>query len=299
MPTSSAYRLLALDLDGTLVNSKGEISRENVHAVQRARDAGVRVLICTGRGLRECRRYLDVLGQTDLVAVAGGSIIADPVSGDTVHRFSMDPILVREAVEEMHRHGHAALVLKDPAAANFDYLVVRGAQRHTLDPIMDWWFANSKVGVRYVDHMHEDEHPEHTVRIGVFGVSSGIGRIAAEIERINQGRGTFHHFPAVVAPDHKSRLGPGEHFHILELFDAAGNKWSAVSHVAALAGIAPEQVAAVGDEVNDVPMIRHAGLGVAMGNAVEQVKGLAKRITRHHDDHGVAHAIDQMLDGVW
>ena len=60
-----------------------------------------------------------------------------------------------------------------------------------------------------------------------------------------------------------------------------------------------EQVAAVGDEVNDVPMIRHAGLGVAMGNAVEQVKGLAKRITRHHDDHGVAHAIDQMLDGVW
>ena len=56
MPTSSAYRLLALDLDGTLVNSKGEISRENVDAVQRARDAGVRVLICTGRGLRECRQ---------------------------------------------------------------------------------------------------------------------------------------------------------------------------------------------------------------------------------------------------
>jgi hypothetical protein len=293
------WKLLALDLDGTLVGSGGEISRENIDAVHRAREAGIKVVVCTGRGLRECRRFLDAIGQTEPVAVAGGSIIADPVTGRTLHRFSMDPALVHDVVNLMHRHGHPALVLKDPAAASLDYLVVESEHRHPLDPVMHWWFDAMKVGVRHVQHLHEDEHPDHTVRIGVFGISTSMHRLVAELEPVVGSRGTYHNFPAVVLPAHRQRLGPDENFHILELFDQAGNKWSAVSHLAARWGIDPAHTAAIGDEVNDLAMIRGAGLGVAMGNAVPQVREAAARSTLHHDQHGVAHAIDRMLEGEW
>lgn len=297
--SSRRYDLISIDLDGTLVGSGGKISRENIAAVHRAREQGLRVLICTGRGWRECRHFLEALGQTDPVAVAGGSIIADARTGDTIHRFSMDESLVHAVVERMHDHNHAALVLKDPAAANFDYLVVQSARKHRLDPVMDWWFDQMKVGVRYVDHLHEDDHPEHTVRIGAFGVSGSIGTLASELHELAHGRGVFHHFPAVVAPHHTERLKPGEKFHILEMFDAAGNKWSAVQHVAGLLGLDSSRTVAIGDEINDVPMIQNAGLGIAMGNAIDPVRAVAKKTTLRNDEHGVAHAIDQVLNGEW
>lgn len=293
------YDILAIDLDGTLVNSAHTISERNIAAVQRAREAGIEVIVCTGRGLKECRQYLELIKQTGPVAVAGGSIIADPLSGRTLHRFAMEQQLVREVVDALHSHNHAAMVLKDPLEAGFDYLVVEGAHKYALDPVMHWWFDLMKVGVRYVEHLDHDEHPEHTVRIGAFGVSTLIGDIAAQLTSLTSNRAVFHHFPAVVSPDHAKRLNPGEKFHILELFSNDGNKWSAVQHLASQRNINPARIAAIGDEVNDVPMIRGAGLGIAMGNAIPQVRSLAKVTTHSNDQDGVAHAIDRIVEGEW
>jgi 5-amino-6-(5-phospho-D-ribitylamino)uracil phosphatase len=294
-----AYDILALDLDGTLVSPDHTISRENIAAVHAARAAGIEVIICTGRGLKECAAYLALLGQTAPVAVAGGSIIADPSSGATLHRFAMPQPLVRDVVEALHTHRHAAMLLKDPHETSLDYLVVQSKHKFALDPVMDWWFELMRVGVRYVEHIESDEHPEHTVRIGAFGVSTGIASIAHDLTPLLQGRAVFHHFPAVVAPEHEARLGPGEKFHIFELFAAGGNKWSAVQHLAAKRNIPASRIAAIGDEINDVSMITGAGLGIAMGNAIPAVRSIAKYTTRTNAQHGVAHAISNILDGRW
>jgi hydroxymethylpyrimidine pyrophosphatase-like HAD family hydrolase len=293
------YDLLAIDLDGTLVNNHHTISARNIAAISAARAAGIEVVICTGRGLKECSTYLKLIDQTGPVAVAGGSIIADPTTGRTLHRFAMEETLVHDVVEALHGHNHAAMVLKDPLEAGFDYLVVQSKHKHTLDPVMHWWFDLMKVGVRYIDHLHSDEHPQHTVRIGAFGVSTQIGMIAAQLTDVVKDRAVFHHFSAVVGPDHAQRLQEGEKFHILELFSSEGNKWSAVQHLAQQRNIPASRIAAIGDEVNDVPMIRGAGLGIAMGNAIPAVAQLAKVSTKTNDQDGVAHAIDKMLTGEW
>lgn len=292
-------RLIAIDLDGTLISGDGEISERNRDAIASARSAGVRVLICTGRGLAECRRYLEHIDQHDPVAVAGGSIIADPRSGRTLHRFPVHLNLVHSTVERLVAQGHPALVLKDPAEAGYDYLVVHGEQRLPLDPVTEWWFGRMQVRVRYAPHIHHDEHPEHTVRVGACGLSSTLGRLRDDLLAASEGRAQVHSFPAVVAPEHASRLPSGESLHILELFDADANKWSAIRHLASAWHIHREQIAAIGDEVNDESMIRGAGLGIAMGNAVPSVRAIAKRHTLTHNEHGVAHAIDRILDGEW
>jgi len=139
MPTRThaarRYDLLALDLDGTVLDRAGRISEANRRAIRRAREHGITVAVCTGRGLAECRHYLEQIGQDDPVVVAGGSILADPVSGRTLHRFPVRRDLVHAATRMLLDRGWPVLLLKDPAGAGYDYLVIHGDERHPLDPV--------------------------------------------------------------------------------------------------------------------------------------------------------------------
>ncbi|MFM9997062.1 MAG: HAD family hydrolase [Phycisphaerales bacterium] len=293
------YDLIAVDLDGTLLGPDGSVSAPNAASIAEARAAGVRVAICTGRGLVECDPILKRVDQRDPVVVAGGSMTACPVNRSTLHRFTLDPALVARATNRLLSHGHPVMVLKDPAATGYDYLMVVGEEEHPLDPVTAWWFEQMGVTVRYVHHVTQDEHPEHTVRLGVCGLSGAMRSIEADMLGAFGDSASMHHFPAVVAPDHAKRLPDGQTLHILEVFSAAASKWSAIRWLADREGIEPARIAAIGDQINDLPMIAGAGLGIAMDNAVARVKAAAKRHTRSNAEDGVAHAVRKILDGAW
>ena len=294
-----SIRLLAIDLDGTLLDPSGRVPPACASAIARAREAGLRVVICTGRGLVECRFALEAIDQRDPVVVAGGSIIADPSTGRTIHRFPMAPDLVGHAVTGLLRHRHPALVLKDPSSSDLDYLVVQGDQALPLDPVTIWWFERTRARWRSARSLDEDMHPEHTVRVGACGLSGTLATIRRDLEEAVAGRAHVHHFPAVAAPHHVKSLPDGQSLHILELFDAGATKWSALSRLLEDWGIMPTEVAAIGDEINDVSMIQGAGLGIAMGNAVQAVLDVADVVTTRNDEHGVAHAIERVLSREW
>jgi 5-amino-6-(5-phospho-D-ribitylamino)uracil phosphatase len=293
-----AFSLLALDLDGTVFDRTGHVPADNVAAIRRAREAGLRVVICTGRGLVECIDGLRAIEQRDPVVVAGGSIIADPVTRHTLHRFNIHQDLVAHAVRIVNAAGHAALVLKDPLEAGFDYLVVNpdGCE---LDPVTKWWFAKMNVSVRYAANLALDPMPQATVRVGACGLGHVLDKARGELEATLGDRAVIHNFPAVVAPEHVKTLGDGRTLNILELFDKDATKWSAIQHLSKQWEIDAARIVAIGDEINDVSMIQGAGLGIAMGNAIPAVKSIAKHTTRRNDESGVAHAIDQVLSGAW
>lgn len=293
------YDLLAIDLDGTLLDPRSMVSDANVAALARARAAGIRTVVCTGRGLVECVGTLDRIGQKDPVVVAGGAIIADPTTRKTIHRFSLSPDYVRKAVGTLLDMHHAALVLKDPLAAGYDYLVVRGEKKLALDPVTEWWFDTMDVKVQTVTDLSEDEHPEHTVRVGACGLSGALAEMTRELKAHFGETVIIHHFPAVVAPEHASRAPNGQTLQILEVFDRQATKWSALSRLAREWNIPPTRIAAVGDEINDLVLLENVALSIAMGNAVPRVKAIAKQHTRSNAEHGVAHAVDQILAGAW
>jgi hydroxymethylpyrimidine pyrophosphatase-like HAD family hydrolase len=295
----SRWQLLAVDLDGTLLDSQGRVRERNRIAIRRAHDAGVRIVVCTGRGLAECRHVLDALEIYEPVVVAGGSMVASPREGRTLRRFGLDATTTHLATSRLLAHGHAAMILKDRGEVGYDYLMVQGEANHKLDPVTHWWIETMKVHVRYATHLVHDEHPDHTVRLGACAVSSRLREMLTDLMEHLGERVVMHHFPAVAAPEHTKRLPSGETLDILEVFSREATKWSGVRWLAEQWQIEPDRIAAIGDQVNDLSMIcgvqAAGGLGIAMGNATPEVKAAAGRTTSSNDEHGVAQAIDELL----
>lgn len=309
---SRRYDFIAIDLDGTLLCPRGRVSETNTRAIHRARHAGVHVSVCTGRGYNECKHVTAQIDQVEPVVVAGGAILSHAQTGRTLHRFPMNPGLVRRLVGTLTRHGHAALVLKDPAGDHesradrgatgtptpgHDYLIVSPTGERAIDPITMWWFREHKIKFHVVPTLDEDEHPEHTVRVGVCGTRGRTQAAADELHRDFADEVVFHHFGAVVPGDQQKR--PEDQIVILEAFDRTVNKWSAIRWLADRDGIDTARIAAIGNDINDVPMLSAAGLGVAMQNAIPEAKAAAQRHTLANDADGVAHAIDMILAGEW
>lgn len=292
------YDLLAIDLDGTLLDPSGRVPEANRRAIRAARAAGMIVTICTGRALVESRRALAHIEQEHPVIVCGGAMVADPASGRTLERFAMDTALVQRLVEYLGARGHPALLLKDPDPAGFDYLVVSPRGLGDIDPSTRWWFDHQGIEARWAPGLHLDQHPEHTVRLGAYSTNTPIDALATDLrDRFGAGVMLQHFTGALMPPD---RVALGIHsVHIVEVFNPQADKGQALERLARRLGIAPQRVAAIGDENNDLSMLRGAGLGIAMGNASAAVKAAAARHAPGNADAGVAHAIGRILNGEW
>ena len=82
---------------------------------------------------------------------------------------------------------------------------------------------------------------------------------------------------------------------VMEVFDPAVNKWEGISHVARMHGVEAHEIVAIGDDVNDLPMLKHAGLSVAMGNAKPEVKAIAKTVIGRNDEDGLAIFLEELV----
>jgi hypothetical protein len=281
------YRLLAIDLDGTLFDSGGRVSEQNRAAVKRARQAGMLVALCTGRGLIETRYAIDALEHEGPVVLAGGALVSDPTTGRTLHRATIEPALAAQLTTHLRRQKQAVLVLLDPEPQEHDYLVVGPED---LNDNTRWWFDAIGADVKYVqDPDPRDMH--HALRVGIVAPQRFMASIQTDLLTRFDPQIVAHHFLAV-KHDH-------EDVHVLEVFAQGVNKWSGLSWLAEEHRIGLDETAAIGDHINDVAMIANAACGIAMGNAIDSVKAVARHTTLDNDQHGVAAAIDRLIACEW
>lgn len=291
-------KLIAVDLDGTLIDHTGKVCDDDLAALRRAREAGVVVTICTGRALVECTEIIRRLEQTDPVIVSGGALVACPQTGRTIERFTLRPELVAEVAAFLHARGRPMVILKDSHAAGYDYLAVSPDGPEKLDIASTWWFEHMKASVRHSESVHADPHPDDTIRVGAYQANRPIHDLAAEMKAAFAGVTAIQHFDGVLIPGDRSQLGVHS-VHIVELFDPLACKGQALARLADDLDIPMEATAAIGDQTNDLSMIEAAGVGIAMGNAHAEVAKAADRHTKAVGQGGVAHAIEQLLSGAW
>lgn len=274
------YRMIAIDLDGTLLAPDGSVTPRTRAAVHRALQAGLLVCFATGRNMTESQTVLDAVAHYDTAVFVGGAMVVDTRQRLTLHRTCMQSDLARELCATIESMGQAALALQDTGETGVDYLITDGVE---LNHATVQWLKVTRATVHKSSGLASYAH-EHTVRIGIVAPPDEARRVQDELARKFDGRIVCHtiHVPAYGVD-------------VMEVFDPAVNKWEGILHVARRHGILPEQIIAVGDDVNDLPMLRNAGLGVAMGNAKPEAVAVADRVISRNDADGLAEFLEELV----
>ena len=280
---NSHWKILACDLDGTLIGWDRKINERDLEALRLARDAGFHVAVCTGRNSRESIRVTSALGLTGLGVFANGAMVCDMGTSAAVDSQPIADDAVEEAVAFFAARGHPVLLLADdPATRQPEYYLTTNGPAHRAT--VDWLLVN-RVGSRPVDEIPPAIRGR-IVRLGIVTEVEESAQIQDDLERLFVGRATTH-----------SIYSPAYNCQIIEFFRAGTNKWTGLEHLARVMKAPADTVVAVGDDVNDIDMLRGAKLSFAMGDAREDVKAAAKRVTAAQADCGLALMIEQLLAG--
>lgn len=274
------YRLLAIDVDGTLMNSQNELTPATRAALKRAGEAGIRVVVATGRRYSHALPLVEPLGIDVPLVTASGALVKDPIGHRTLYQAQFEPEVLRAAVAIVDRSGYDPVLCADTFAEAFDFY---HASPEARTPELAQYLAINRGRGRLWPTLLEDPPP------GVFGgfvigTREQMSQLEAVLQRELPGKLNTH----VLRP-------PRYDGFFTEIAPAGVTKWSAVRRLASQWGIAEAEICAVGDDVNDIPMLRAAGLGVAMGNALAVVKAAADRIAPSHDEDGLAEVVEWLL----
>ncbi len=277
---SAVYKMIAIDLDGTLLSPEGKVTERAKAAVHKCLSAGLLVCFATGRNWTESRTVLDAVAHYDSAVFVGGAMVVDTKKEVTLHRTMMEPQLAAEVCRELELRGHAVLALQDTGTAGVDYLITANVP---LGAATAHWMQVTSAKVNRVPSLADYPH-EHTIRVGIVAEPDEIATAERELaEKFGQ---------RIVQ---QAIRVPQAGVVVLEVFDPAVNKWEGIMHVARRHGVEASEIIAIGDDLNDVPMISRAGLGVAMGNARPEVLAVAKRVIGHNRDEGLAAFLEELV----
>ena len=263
----TAYRLLVADIDGTLVTTDRKITPRITQAVKQAQARGVRVCLATGRIWPSAEPYVRALGADPPAILYNGGMIYDFVTGQVLRRVNL-----------AHDHAKAVLeILREiPQVQPHLYL---GDRVYTarMNETTDRYSRKDSLHVEEVGDLVAFL-PQDPMKILIIGPRASLITVYERIAGLSLG------INAVFSEET-----------YLEILPEGSSKGTALAEMTRALGIPLEAVIAVGDNLNDLEMIRLAGLGVAMGNAPEELRAQAGYVTVTNDEEGLAEVIHRFI----
>jgi Cof subfamily protein (haloacid dehalogenase superfamily) len=263
-------KLVALDLDGTVVNDQLKISSRVLKVLNHlVTQTDVRVVIATGRMFLSALPFARQIGIVEPLVTYQGAMVREIASGHAQRFHAPIPLsLAREVMQTLIQDNyHINLYMHD-------CLWTHPSNVHAA-------YYSQKAGVEPV--FHDDLMDCMTVdptKIMVID-DERLDKLLAYLGQHFEGRLSFC----------RSRTN------FCEIIDVSASKWNALQSLAQEWGILPEEIMAIGDQGNDLSMIQHAGMGVAMGNAPDDVKQFANYVAPSIGEDGVAEAIERFVLG--
>jgi Cof subfamily protein (haloacid dehalogenase superfamily) len=269
-------RLVALDVDGTLLDPREEVTPRVRAAVQAARDAGCLVTLATGRRFIGAREIAIDLGLRLPLVLHGGAVVQDSESGAVIYQDPMTPDTIGRVVETVLSHGQEPIVYESPAHGA--RVFVREDWRPNR-PSQEYERLRGPFVRIPFDQL---AHARDGLSVSVVTDPGTLGELPAAIEAL---------------PDVTSIVAGWMLFECdaIEVFRAGCSKASAVEHLAAAYGIAMDEVMAIGDGLNDCELLGAVGWGVAMGNACAEACARACIQVGTNEQDGVAEAIERWV----
>ncbi|NUO58251.1 MAG: HAD family phosphatase [Hamadaea sp.] len=263
------YRWLVTDLDGTLVDRRLRMVPRSREALRRFRAGGGEVVIATGRSRESAAPYYAELNLTGPAILLNGALICDLSTGEVLlDRRLPAPVWA------------AATELLDALDGDAAGVAFRGGQafRVVTSPLIDAYAARDRVTVEAVGDW-SDLPPTEVSKAMIVCASTAVA------ERVTEKAAALDVTVVVSEPTY------------VELLPSGVDKGTALTWLTGHWGVPLDQVAAVGDNPNDIPMLRVAGLGAAVGDGHPAVRAAADVVVGGCDDGAVADVIAQILDG--
>jgi Cof subfamily protein (haloacid dehalogenase superfamily) len=275
--SASDVRLIAIDIDGTLLDSRGQVSAANVAALVEAIARGVDVVLVTGRSYPFARAVVQDLLPGEVSLIVSNGAIERTLAGRTLASRLLPRDAARRVLERTEAYRPFSAILFD-----------REAEGHVVADTLDWEHPHRR---RYWErHRHFIGHAapleaaltEDPIQVMFNGGVEMMREVYAALAGLD---GVF-----VCRTEYEAR-----DFSLVDVLAPEATKGRALAWRAAQLGIDRAQIMAIGDNFNDLEMLEFAGLPVLMGNAVEALRGRGWRETATHDESGVAQAIQRLV----
>ena len=266
-------RLIGVDIDGTLLDSTGQLPEANRRAIEDAVAAGIHVALVTGRSYPFARPVADPLPDSVSLIVSNGAVERG-MDGSTRARRLLDRQVARAVLAATLGHRHAAALIFD-----------RDADRQVIFETMDWehpgraayWARNRSLIAQSVPL--EEALVEDPIQVMFNG---GVTAMRVLWEALPRESGEF----TVSLTEYVHR-----DFSLIDITAPEATKGRALTWLATRLGLSRDQVMAVGDNFNDLEMLESVGLPIVMGNAVAELRNRGWAITGHQNEAGLAEAI--------
>ena len=262
------YKLIAIDMDGTLLDPEKKVRDATLFALQAAMDAGLIVTVATGRPIQGVERYETLFSLLEAPLITyNGAVILKPQSKEVLYERTLTP------------QAAAEIISLGKTLESTPLLWSRGELFIFAHTDVTAYYAEMSKSTPIVIDDEAALMQRGITKILWFDEAENILRAQAALE----GAGIKNTAHCTSSP------------RFLEMFHSDASKGNALAFLGDMYHIPPAEIIAIGDEMNDISMLQYAGLGVAMGNARDEVKAAADFVTLSNGEDGVAHVIHSFV----
>lgn len=268
------YKLIVTDMDGTLLNSKGQVSKENISALKEIQAKGIHVAIATGRIYTTAKVYAKLLGIVTPIICCNGAMVKNLKNDKEIYINPMSKEDCLKVIDICREHNLYFHFYSDDT-------IYGERLEHKMLYFSEWGETLAEEDRIKIELVKDSKEVIKRETIYKFGIQDD------DLEKIDKIAEILNSTLDVEA--HKSLSN------MLDIMNKGVTKGKAVQNLAKSLGVKQEEIIAIGDNENDLSMITYAGLGVAMGNAEDKVKKASNYITYTNDNHGVAEVVKKFM----
>jgi Cof subfamily protein (haloacid dehalogenase superfamily) len=273
-------RLIAIDIDGTLLDSKVEISAANLNALRRAHEGGVEIVLVTGRRHKFALPVAQSLG-FDLWLISSNGAVTRSTRGELFHQDLLPAVTARKLCRHMQEYRNHTVLTFDREGMG----AIVCENHEQLYSVIQRWMQKNAPYIEYISPI-EKALTGDPIQVMFCGPIELMRRAQEHLLACDFGA-EF----TLLRTQYNAR-----NLCILDILNAGCSKGHALERWAGYRGVDRSEVMAIGDNYNDIEMLTFAGHPVIMGNASDDLKQNGWTVTLHNDESGVAAAIKQVLD---
>lgn len=279
------YKLIAIDIDGTLLNSKSELTNDTIEVLRQASERGIYIVLTSGRMTSVIKEFCRKIGADKFLIAENGASIVDLRTDEIIYKKYIPKKVVLDIVDMCEENNIYYMIYtnKELIVKNLKHMALFFyKQNYNINARLETHIANRK----YIELVKDD-----FTKIMICDEDRAIyNSIVNKLKKISD-------IDVVDIPHISTKvlnIGTAKKvisYSYADISAQGTNKWSAIENLITMLEIRSEEVIAIGDNINDIQMIKNAGLGVAMSNGSPAVKEIADEVAPSNDDDGVAYIV--------